>query len=271
VTESLRPRIAILTADDRTWALPAWYRALSALRAEYDVVGVRIFPSKLARMRGSEALGWYFRTFGVKNTLLFSLYSMKSAVKGLFAMPGGWNAFEKAGVPIAHAADPNDPAVAEWIMKNRVDVVLIFLNDVLKGPVLKAARAGVVNKHAGVLPQCRGLFPFLWSRLNGLPPAVTCHLVDEGVDTGRVLFEERRESGPHSSMLAFYTAVYRNFPETMRRAVRETLAKADAPAGAAPAAAGSRYYGLPSRGDVVAFERAGYRVAEWKDLSRNHF
>jgi methionyl-tRNA formyltransferase len=51
---------------------------------------------------------------------------------------------------------------------------------------------GFINFHYGLLPACRGPQPILWHLLNNDKEAgVTVHKVDEGIDTGPVVMQEK--------------------------------------------------------------------------------
>lgn len=54
-------------------------------------------------------------------------------------------------------------------------------------------RAPFINYHAGINPKYRGQHPGYWALVHGDPEhaGVTIHLVDEGVDTGAVLYQAR--------------------------------------------------------------------------------
>jgi len=47
-----------------------------------------------------------------------------------------------------------------------------------------------INLHVSMLPYCRGAHPNFWSILEGKPSGVTIHLLDEGLDTGNILFQQ---------------------------------------------------------------------------------
>lgn len=58
--------------------------------------------------------------------------------------------------------------------------------------ILQMPAKGFINFHYGLLPQCRGPHPILWHLLNNDPECgVTVHKVDEGIDTGPIVMQER--------------------------------------------------------------------------------
>jgi Formyl transferase len=70
----------------------------------------------------------------------------------------------------------------------RPDVGLHAIGDLYRRPLLDVFRVGVVNAHIGLLPRYRGRSVLEWSVLNGDTTGVTAFLVDEGIDTGPIIF-----------------------------------------------------------------------------------
>ncbi len=68
------------------------------------------------------------------------------------------------------------------------DVGLILGARVLPDAVVHSG-GPIVNLHPGVLPLNRGLDTLKWAVHDGLPQAVTAHVIDRRVDRGRFLFE----------------------------------------------------------------------------------
>jgi methionyl-tRNA formyltransferase len=58
--------------------------------------------------------------------------------------------------------------------------------------ILALPAKGFLNFHYGLLPHCRGPQPLLWHLLNNDAEAgITIHKVDEGIDTGDIVMQER--------------------------------------------------------------------------------
>jgi methionyl-tRNA formyltransferase len=60
---------------------------------------------------------------------------------------------------------------------------------ILKNDVLNLFSFKAINLHISLLPYCRGAHPIFWSILERKPLGVTIHLLDEGLDTGNILFQ----------------------------------------------------------------------------------
>ena len=72
-------------------------------------------------------------------------------------------------------------------------VVAVYSTQIIKPATLSSISAPFINYHAGINPKYRGQDPAYWARVEGDPEhaGVTIHLVDEGVDTGGVLYQAR--------------------------------------------------------------------------------
>ncbi|WP_163849198.1 formyl transferase [Pseudooceanicola aestuarii] len=83
----------------------------------------------------------------------------------------------------------NDAVVAEILSQARPDVVLVNGTRIIRERTLAAAGCPVINIHAGITPQYRGVHGGYWALRTGDAEnfGVTIHQVDRGVDTGDVL------------------------------------------------------------------------------------
>jgi len=62
---------------------------------------------------------------------------------------------------------------------------------ILKPEHINAFRCGVINLHTGYLPWNRGAYPNVWPIVDASPAGVTLHYMDEGVDTGPIIRQQR--------------------------------------------------------------------------------
>lgn len=73
------------------------------------------------------------------------------------------------------------------------DVVVVIGTRIIGAETLKSITVPIINVHAGWNPKYRGQAGGYWALANGDPDhaGVTIHLVDKGVDTGGILYQER--------------------------------------------------------------------------------
>ena len=83
----------------------------------------------------------------------------------------------------------NDRRVVELARQLSPDIIAVFGTSLIKGPLLKLGRLGIVNLHGGLSPKYRGADCTFWALFNGEPENVGCtiHFVDEGIDTGNLI------------------------------------------------------------------------------------
>jgi len=101
---------------------------------------------------------------------------------------------EGTGVPVLTVDKKNYLAVLEAaITEHNITAGLIMTFPyILPKAIVDLPPKGFINFHYGLLPQCRGPQPILWHLLNNDSEAgITLHRLDEGIDTGPVIMQER--------------------------------------------------------------------------------
>lgn len=85
----------------------------------------------------------------------------------------------------------NDPLVIQQIAEFKPDICVSVLFDyILRREFLDIFPMGVINLHPSLLPYNKGQYPNVWSIVDGTPAGVTLHYIDEGIDTGDVIFQK---------------------------------------------------------------------------------
>jgi len=68
-------------------------------------------------------------------------------------------------------------------------VVSYGYRHILKKNVINSSSAPIINLHISYLPWNRGAHPNFWSFYDSTPSGVSIHLIDEGVDTGPIIYQ----------------------------------------------------------------------------------
>jgi hypothetical protein len=84
-------------------------------------------------------------------------------------------------------------------------VVAVYGTRILKPATLQSVTAPFINYHAGINPKYRGQHPGYWALAEGDAEnaGVTIHLVDDGVDTGSVLYQTRVTFAPEDTIASY--------------------------------------------------------------------
>lgn len=88
--------------------------------------------------------------------------------------------------------DINSVDVIEYLSSLKVDIgVSMSFNQILKGELINLFPSKFINCHAGKLPFYRGRNILNWALINDEKEiGVTCHYINEGVDTGDIIHQE---------------------------------------------------------------------------------
>lgn len=85
-----------------------------------------------------------------------------------------------------------DPDFLSQLESLKADVFVVVAFRMLPKAVWAMPPQGTFNLHASLLPQYRGAAPINWAVINGeRESGVTTFLIDEKIDTGRIMFQEK--------------------------------------------------------------------------------
>lgn len=84
----------------------------------------------------------------------------------------------------------NEPIADVRFYENQDFLVSYGYRYIIKSDVIRFFAGRAINLHISFLPWNRGADPNLWSFLEDTPKGVTIHLLDEGVDTGKIIAQE---------------------------------------------------------------------------------
>ena len=96
---------------------------------------------------------------------------------------------KRLNVPFKIVEDINSPESLEFIRSQTPEIIYSLFHQIVKAPLISIPTVAFVNAHPGLLPEFKGIQPYLWQLSTGHSNSgATLHLIeDAGVDTGRVL------------------------------------------------------------------------------------
>ncbi len=98
---------------------------------------------------------------------------------------------EKNDIPFYIVAHEDVDLIAEAVSRHEVDIGLIGGARILKQQVIRLFSRGVVNYHPGRIPETSGLDSLYRTIEARIPPCITAHFIDERVDAGLFILEQR--------------------------------------------------------------------------------
>ncbi|ASY63410.1 Methionyl-tRNA formyltransferase [Sinorhizobium sojae CCBAU 05684] len=179
---------------------------INALAARFDdVVVLQEQPESKAFFvrRRARKLGWP-TALGQLTTMILSRFGKRFAQRRAEAIlrAYGVSAEPHPSVPVHRISSINDAEGHGQLQALQPAVVFLISCRMLNPETLAAIPCPVLNFHAGINPQYRGLMGGYWALVNGDPEnfGATVHLVDEGVDTGGILYQTRQVPSPGDTM-----------------------------------------------------------------------
>lgn len=117
----------------------------------------------------------------------------------------GLNPAHNSGLTVYRVPSVNAPECRALLARLNPAVVAVYGTRILKPATLACVAAPFINYHAGINPKYRGQHPGYWALAEGdvENAGVTIHLVDEGVDTGSVLYQTRVMFAPEDTIASY--------------------------------------------------------------------
>ncbi len=125
------------------------------------------------------------------------------------------------GIPVRHAEDLDDAALAAAVRDARPDFIFSFYyRRMLPVAILELATHGAYNMHGSLLPRYRGRVPVNWAVLHGEPETgATLHEMVAKPDAGRIAGQEAVPIGPDDTAAEVFARVTGAAERVLRRAL----------------------------------------------------
>lgn len=264
------PRIAVICQNDNLWSLYAWNNVFKEQKiSDFNFIGLWNCEEKFAHIKKKDTWKWYLKTFGAWNFLKLALFAGVFKISLILkSISGGYhNSFKDLcranNINYLGVSDPNSPEFIDWVKKHEVDILIVMSGHILKKDILMAPKMCSVNKHAGLLPTNRGVFPYFWAQLKGETQGISFHIMNEKIDDGKLIYQEKvQDTRLTRSMISFYYYSHKNYGEMLIKALRNLQNKTPVDA----LTNKTSYHSLPATKDYKKFCHAGGKIISWSDL-----
>tara|TARA_Y100000589_G_scaffold304646_1_gene317963 strand:- start:2096 stop:2938 length:843 start_codon:yes stop_codon:yes gene_type:complete len=270
MSDSSPLRLAVISDTDKVWSLPLWDSLIPKLQGlGYDVRGFWLCPNRLGPHKNNAILHWYLNHFGLMNVVMLAIFAFIRRTRCLFASLLGRGAFRFKDISALHniklyeAQSPNAVLFQNWMRSEKIDILIIMVSHIVKHETLSIPQIGIINKHASLLPSYKGIFPYIWSKIDGEAQGFTFHEVVEEIDAGKILVQEDVNEEFTKSMIGFYDHVMSKYGLYLIKSLhlleqqvflqnRESIR--------------TSYRGLPTASDMKEFSDKGGRIISVSDL-----
>lgn len=215
--------VVLATDSSSTWMM------VNALRVDYPDLKVAIeepiskiflLKRRAARMGISKVLG----------QILFMLYvpvlrSLSYKHIKLLVASAGLSTRKPADLSIARFDSVNSQSCIEWLSIEHPTVVVLNGTRIVTPALLASCNAVFLNTHCGITPAYRGVHGGYWAlvREDNDNFGVTVHMVDAGVDTGSILYQDKIIVDDQDNFVTYPVKQYISGIPLMRRAISDVI------------------------------------------------
>ena len=239
-----------------------------------------VFSSALIGRKGRAAsIMWSLSKTGFRHTafklMVYGIFRiMKMICRGLPFIQNRYSSAlwaQKNNIACVRTDDVNSPQIVKQIQSAACDLVIsVSMNQIVREKVLNMPAKGCINVHCAPLPRYGGLSPYVWVLANNEDhSAVTIHYMQEGLDEGDIIVQEKVGVARNDSAFAlFYRCCLRAaelLPEVVNKieqgtviSVKQNLAQ-------------RTYFSWPDRQCVKKLHENGYCLARTVDFVRAIF
>jgi folate-dependent phosphoribosylglycinamide formyltransferase PurN len=184
--------VVLLTCEGESGRIAARY-----LTARFPSLAVIIedpVPRALLLRRRIKRLG-FVHVGGQLAFMMFQRMQQKTSQRRIaeIVRAAGLDARLPEGCELIRVPSVNSHECIGHLQRLRPQAILVIGTRIIAREVLRAVDAPFINYHAGITPKYRGVHGGYWAKAQGDGGnfGVTAHLVDEGIDTGDVLYQAR--------------------------------------------------------------------------------
>lgn len=130
------------------------------------------------------------------------------------------------GVPLHHIAGINEPQAFHILEALQPDVIFVIgWHQIVRPPVMRLARRGLIGAHASVLPHNRGSAPINWAIIRGeRETGNTLMWLAEGVDEGDIIAQRAFPITPYDTCATLYAQVAASNREMLLEVLPQLMA-----------------------------------------------
>lgn len=206
-------KINILVDNDKCWNLNIIKRLIPYLKKKDIIVDhIWILPNKLSIMKGNKISIWYLKTFGILVFLKLSIFYLLTLLFNFFNRINDFKDLSLYhNIKFNYIRSTNDKYLLKNINTDKKKISLLITNHILKKKLINKKNHLFINKHSSLLPSYKGLMPYLWTKIDNKDNGITFHLVNEKIDSGKIIFQKRIKTN-FNSMIEFYLDIFHRFP-----------------------------------------------------------
>lgn len=239
-----------------------------------------VFSSALIGRKGTFAsIKWALNNTGFRHTvfklMVYGVFRvMRITCKLLLFIPNHYSSYlwaKRNNMNYISAADVNNENIVQQIRSVKPDLIIsVSMNQIIKKQILEMPCKGCINVHCAPLPRYGGMSPYVRALANNEDhSAATIHYMDEGLDTGNIIVQEKVNVVKNDSAFALFHRCCLRAGELLVKVVDEI--EAGTVTSYEQDLSQKTYFSWPTKECIKNLRKNGYRLAKITDFTRALF
>ena len=267
----------VILTNDNFFSFTVLKQFLELRKSDIKLV---VFSSALiGKKRISASIEWALNNTGARHTvfklMVYGVFRMMRIIcRVLPFVPNHYSSYlwaKRNRVEHIFAADINREEVVQRIKSIRPALIIsVSMNQIVKSPILEIPPKRCINVHCAPLPRYGGMSPYVWALANNEDhSAATIHYMDEGLDTGDIIVQEKVAVMKNDSAFALFFRCCQRASELLVKVV--DMIEDGTVESYSQDLSKKTYFSWPTKQCVKDLRKNGYRLAKVSDLTRAIF
>ena len=248
----MKKKLLVITNDDNIWLKPAWGKVLKSKKNNLNFKFITV-PEK--KIQNKNALFYYYSVFGPLSFLMLSILSVIRVIKFMRLKN---NTFSKENTIKLESFSVSK--IKKIITEYKPDIIFITCGYIIPEELINFQKNITwINKHSSLLPEAKGVFPYIYNKINKNRQGITFHYVLETIDTGDIVYIQEIKST--ESMVSFYKEICDNFDFYFDKFFKNHELNIKE-----PQISGGNYFSYPNKKIMKKFFDSGGKIITLKDI-----
>lgn len=250
------------------------------LELRKDHIKLIVFSSALIGKKGAfSSIKWSLHNTGFRHTvfklMVYGVFRMMRIICRLLPfVPNHYSSYlwaKRNNMNCICTADINKREIVQQIKSANPDLIIsVSMNQIVKKQILEVPPRRCVNVHCAPLPRYGGMSPYVWALANNEDhSAATIHYMDEGLDTGDIIIQEKVMVVKNDSAFALFYRCCRRASALLVKIV--DMVEAGTVSSYKQDLSKKTYFSWPTKQCVKDLRKNGYRLAKVSDFTRAIF
>jgi len=188
-------KILIATIDENIFLLKYYKKIFEKNHTKIN--GVIIFPIKNKKISFFDFVRIQIKILGLYDFIKVGILILKNYI--IKFMPSNEiitikNLAKKYNIETYNFSSINSDEVLKLINKEKIDLVVCSINEIIKKEIFDNSRAIFINRHFGLLPKYKGVWPLYWALKNKEKKCgITFHTMTSEIDGGDIIKQKEVE------------------------------------------------------------------------------